>query len=178
MTILSNLGPPSRCTVILRCEPFCFVFTVNPPFLRKYDCWFSTYWLSHPTGNFRHSISLVRSKLSTQNEVQYIAKACRYNIFKNHENFSGQRWFQALKVGGAGFGNDQSLADYISGSQTSTNMGHGLTCRESRPKTYHRLNRIGHGCSCYIKNSSTSTVQKQCVLCLHSKNFLPFFEEF
>ena len=37
--------------------------------------------------------------------------------------------FQVLQVSGAGFGDDQSLADYISGSQTATNMGHGSTCR-------------------------------------------------
>ena len=89
-------------------------------------------------------LQLEVSYVSTQNEVQYIVKAFRYNISKNQENFSGQRWLQELKVGGVEVTDDRSLADYISGSQTAANVGHGLRYRESRPKTYHELNSIGH----------------------------------
>ena len=67
----------------------CVPFWQNPSFLRKYDCWFSNYWLSHATGNYWHNISSVISKLSTRNKVQYIAKACRYNISENRGNVFG-----------------------------------------------------------------------------------------
>ena len=67
----------------------------------------------------------LEARISTQNDVQYIAKACRYNVSKNQKNLSGERWFQMLQIGGEGF------ANYISGSQTATNMGHGLTRRET-----------------------------------------------
>ena len=50
--------------------------------------------------------------------------------------------------------------------------------RDSRPKTYHELNSIGHRVQ--LLRSSTSTVQKLykwCVLHFRIKNFTPFFDE-
>ena len=51
---------------------------------------------------------------------------------RTKKKFSGQRWFLALQVSGAEFGDDRSMADYISGSRAATNMGVGLTCRQTQ----------------------------------------------
>ena len=55
----------------------------------------------HTTGNFRHNISTLRSKLSTHNNVQYIAKAGRYNMSKNQEKFLGTTCVCVYVGGGA-----------------------------------------------------------------------------
>ena len=59
------------------------------------------------------------------------AKTCRYYISKNQEKLFWTTLVPALQVSGAGFGDDRSMADYISGSRAATNMGVGLTCRQT-----------------------------------------------
>ena len=64
-----------RSMVILRCEPFCSVFTESPVFA----CWLSYYWLLQGADSFCHDISLVRSK-------QECIRACDYVKFKTGWN--------------------------------------------------------------------------------------------